>query len=68
MQALGAYGFLGLAKGNRSFLRHVPAAIGLLRQVIADLPELNALGAALAYLPLNVDVGPRTGSSSENRP
>src|SRR5207253_8865083 len=34
MQALGAYGFLGLAKGNRSFLRHVPAAIGSLRQVI----------------------------------
>jgi aminoglycoside/choline kinase family phosphotransferase len=68
MQALGAYGFLGLAKGNRSFLRHVPAAIGLLRQVIADLPELKALGAALAYLPLNVDVGPRPGSSSKNRP
>src|SRR5947209_14207044 len=50
MQALGAYGFLGLAKGNRSFLGHVPAAIASLRQVIADLPELNALGAALAYL------------------
>ena len=68
MQALGAYGFLGLAKGNRSFLRYVPAAITSLRQVIADLPELNALGAALAYLPLNVDVGPRAGSSSKNRP
>ncbi len=68
MQALGAYGFLGLAKGNRSFLRHVPAAIASLRQVIADLPELNALGAALAYLPLNVDVGSRAGSSSKNRP
>src|SRR5438445_13461229 len=57
MQALGAYGFLGLAKGNRSFLGHVPAAIASLRQVIADLPELNSLGAALAYLPLDVDVG-----------
>jgi len=68
MQALGAYGFLGLAKGNRSFLRHVPAAIASLRQVIADLPELDALGAALAYLPLNVDVGSRAGSSSKNRP
>jgi len=68
MQALGAYGFLGLVKGNRSFLRHVPAAIGSLRQVIADIPELTRLGAALAYLPLNVDVGPRAGSSSKNRP
>jgi len=68
MQALGAYGFLGLAKGNRSFLMHVPAAIESLRQVIADLPELNSLGAALAYLPLNVDVGPRAVSSSRNRP
>jgi aminoglycoside/choline kinase family phosphotransferase len=68
MQALGAYGFLGLAKGNRSFLRHVPAAIASLRQVIADLPELDALGAALAYLPLNVDVGSRAGSSSKSRP
>jgi len=67
MQALGAYGFLGLAKGNRSFLRHVPAAIASLRQVIADLPELHALGAALAYLPLNVDVGSRAGSSSKSR-
>src|SRR5438477_2413163 len=68
MQALGAYGFLGLAKGNRSFLRYVPVAITSLRQVIAGLPELDALGAALAYLPLNVDLGPRADSSSKNRP
>jgi aminoglycoside/choline kinase family phosphotransferase len=57
MQALGAYGFLGLAKGNRQFLRHVPAALNSLRSVVAEEGELKALGAALAYLPLNVSVG-----------
>src|SRR5439155_2378146 len=27
MQALGAYGFLGLVKGNKTFLNHIPAAM-----------------------------------------
>ncbi|HEY2102522.1 MAG TPA: phosphotransferase [Chthoniobacterales bacterium] len=57
MQALGAYGFLGLAKGNRQFLRHVPAALASLRSVLGEEPELEPLGAALAYLPLDVAVG-----------
>lgn len=57
MQALGAYGFLGLAKGNRHFLCHIPAALASLRSVIEELPELNRLGAALAYLPADVHSG-----------
>src|SRR5213078_923690 len=31
MQALGAYGFLGLVKGHKHFLQHVPAAMKSLR-------------------------------------
>jgi aminoglycoside/choline kinase family phosphotransferase len=51
MQALGAYGFLGLVKGNRHFLEHVPAAIASLREIVSELPALAPLGAALASLP-----------------
>jgi aminoglycoside/choline kinase family phosphotransferase len=50
MQALGAYGFLGLAKGNRHFLAHVPAALNSLREIVSELRELAVLGAALASL------------------
>jgi aminoglycoside/choline kinase family phosphotransferase len=52
MQALGAYGFLGLVKGHRHFLAHVPAALDSLRNVVADIDLLQpSLGAALAILP-----------------
>jgi hypothetical protein len=53
MQALGAYGFLGLVKGSRHFLAHVPAALRSLRNLIADIDLLEPLGAALAYMPRN---------------
>ena len=53
MQALGAYGFLGLVKGHRHFLAHVPAALDSLRNVIAEIDLLQPLGAALASLPKN---------------
>jgi aminoglycoside/choline kinase family phosphotransferase len=53
MQALGAYGFLGLVKGSRHFLAHVPAALRSLRNLIADIDLLESLGAALACLPEN---------------
>jgi aminoglycoside/choline kinase family phosphotransferase len=53
MQALGAYGFLGLVKGHRHFLAHVPAALDSLRNVIAEIELLQPLGAALASLPKN---------------
>ncbi len=50
MQALGAYGFLGLAKGNRHFLAHVPGALRSLREIAAEIAGLGPLGAALASL------------------
>jgi NDP-sugar pyrophosphorylase family protein/aminoglycoside/choline kinase family phosphotransferase len=32
MQALGAYGFLSMVKGKKSFLRHIPQALAYLKQ------------------------------------
>jgi NDP-sugar pyrophosphorylase family protein/aminoglycoside/choline kinase family phosphotransferase len=47
MQALGAYGFLSVAKGKKYFLKHVPEAMRLLREETAatrdDYPELYRL-------------------------
>jgi aminoglycoside/choline kinase family phosphotransferase len=53
MQALGAYGFLGLVKGSQHFLAYIPAALHSLRNLIADIDLLEPLGAALACLPKN---------------
>lgn len=53
MQALGAYGFLGMVKGNRQFLAHVPAALQSLRGLVGGVNGLETLGAALAYLPVD---------------
>ena len=36
MQALGAYGFLGLEKGQRAFLEHIPAAVARLKEVAIE--------------------------------
>jgi aminoglycoside/choline kinase family phosphotransferase len=46
MQALGAYGFLGIEKGRAQFLTHVPSALGNLVAVTREeeiLPNLHAL-------------------------
>lgn len=37
MQALGAYGFLGLVKGRRAFLAHIPTALGQLEHSLDEL-------------------------------
>ncbi|HSV62920.1 MAG TPA: phosphotransferase [Chthoniobacterales bacterium] len=50
MQALGAYGFLGLVKGNKTFLDYIPAALDSLRGLVAEIPELERLSAALRQL------------------
>ncbi len=51
MQALGAYGFLSVAKGKKYFLKHVPEALRLLKEeaaaVKADFPELSHLSTTL---------------------
>jgi aminoglycoside/choline kinase family phosphotransferase len=50
MQALGAYGFLGLVKGRSHFLEHIPAALGNLRQVVAGIEGLEDFSALLMEL------------------
>src|SRR3982751_1808812 len=47
MQALGAYGFLGLVKGSKTFLDHIPAAITSLRGLVGEIPELKRLSDTL---------------------
>ena len=49
MQALGAYGFLGLKKGLKAFLEHVPAGLRNLHRAAAEvgsLPRLQGLSMA----------------------
>src|SRR2546430_4466920 len=43
MQALGAYGFLGLVKGHKHFLQYIPSALRLLRAVVANIDDLQPL-------------------------
>jgi aminoglycoside/choline kinase family phosphotransferase len=47
MQALGAYGFLGLVKGNKTFLNHIPAAMTSLRSLVTEIDDLEPLSAVL---------------------
>src|SRR5919106_4183148 len=39
MQALGAYGFLGLVKGHKHFLKHVAVAMHSLQRIVAEIDE-----------------------------
>ena len=50
MQALGAYGFLGLVKGHKHFLRHVPAAMKSLQNVVMEIGKLPELEKMLQEL------------------
>src|SRR5713101_6008159 len=50
MQALGAYGFLGLVKGHKQFLEHAPAAVKSLRRIVEPIEGLEQLEALLAQL------------------
>ncbi len=51
MQALGAYGFLGLVKERTHFLAHIPAALESLRAVVGRIRGLESLSELLASLP-----------------
>ena len=50
MQALGAYGFLGLVKGHDHFLHHVPKAVNSLREVVSEIDGLDLFKNLLAEL------------------
>lgn len=50
MQALGAYGFLGLQRGRSDFLAHVPVAFPRLLEVLRGIEPLRAFAEALAPL------------------
>ncbi len=53
MQALGAYGFLGLVKERLQFLDHVEPAVASLREVVGRISDLQNLGHLLDNLPTN---------------
>jgi aminoglycoside/choline kinase family phosphotransferase len=48
MQALGAYGFLGLVKGHTSFLQYIPRAVHSLQEILAKIDSLGPLASFLA--------------------
>jgi aminoglycoside/choline kinase family phosphotransferase len=50
MQALGAYGFLGLVKDYKHFLQHVPKAVRSLRGIVAEIPGLELFRKLLTEL------------------
>jgi N-acetylmuramate 1-kinase len=50
MQALGAYGFLGLVKGHKHFLKYVPAAMESLWSTVRQIEGLEKLEALLGKL------------------
>jgi aminoglycoside/choline kinase family phosphotransferase len=47
MQALGAYSFLGLVKGHKDFLQHIPKAVRSLRNVVGKIDNLKPLESFL---------------------
>lgn len=50
MQALGAYGYLGLVKCNKAFLEHIPAALCSLGEVLRQIDATERLHEVLAHL------------------
>jgi aminoglycoside/choline kinase family phosphotransferase len=47
MQALGAYGFLGLVKSHKTFLNYIPAAMTSLRSLVGEMEDLRKLRSVL---------------------
>jgi len=50
MQALGAYGFLGLVKDHKHFLQHIPQAVQSLREIVTDIDSLKPLEEQLTEI------------------
>lgn len=49
IQALGAYGFLGLKKGLTAFLDHIPAGLANLQRAVSHVPSLPHLRELLTH-------------------
>jgi aminoglycoside/choline kinase family phosphotransferase len=47
MQALGAYGFLGLVRGHEHFLHYIPRAVRSLRGIVGNIEDLKPLASLL---------------------
>ena len=47
MQALGAYGFLGLVRGHEHFLQYIPRAVRSLRGIVGKIEDLKPLTSLL---------------------
>jgi aminoglycoside/choline kinase family phosphotransferase len=50
MQALGAYGFLGIVRERPHFLSHIPTALTSLREVVSQIKGLENFHSRLATL------------------
>jgi aminoglycoside/choline kinase family phosphotransferase len=50
MQALGAYGFLGLVKDHKAFLEYIPVALRSLRALLVDIKGLESLESVIGRL------------------
>lgn len=50
MQALGAYGFLGLVRGYKHFLQYIPTAVSSLREIVAEISGLELFEKLLTEL------------------
>ena len=49
MQALGAYGFLGLTKGLKSFLNHIPSGLKNLHRSVSHVSSLPVLKGVVEH-------------------
>ncbi|MDQ6859885.1 MAG: phosphotransferase, partial [Verrucomicrobiota bacterium] len=49
MQALGAYGYLGLVKRSTPFLAHIPSALSCLTEIVEEIPGLARLHETLVH-------------------
>ncbi len=65
MQALGAYGNLGLNQGKVSFLKHIPAAITNLRGILAAHPDLLPGLESILELRKDLDLTPLFSPTEE---
>ena len=50
MQALGAYGFLGLVRGHKNFLQYIPNALRSLCAVVANIDGLEPLSSFVSLI------------------